>query len=49
MVAGIALFGVLTANVAAFFIEHDQQDGVSERLDEVLQRLERLEQRLGDR
>ncbi len=47
MVAGIALFGVLTANVAAFFIEQDQQpDAVAERLDEVLRRLEQLEERL---
>lgn len=44
MVAGIALFGVLTANIAAFFIEQEYQgDPVAERLDEVLQRLERLE------
>lgn len=47
MVAGIALFGVLTANIATFFIEQEQQDDrVSERLDEVLRRLERLEQGL---
>ncbi len=44
MVAGIALFGVLTANIAAFFVAHDQEDDpVSERLDEVLRRLDRLE------
>ena len=52
MVAGIALFGVLTANVAAFFIEqeHEQQgDPVAERLDEVLRRLEQLEKRLPDK
>jgi voltage-gated potassium channel len=52
MVAGIALFAVLTANVAAFFIEREQQaDPESERLDEVLRRLEQLERRLaaGDR
>jgi voltage-gated potassium channel len=49
MVAGIALFGVLTANVAAFFVEQEQAtavDPVTERLDEVLRRLERLERRL---
>ncbi|MCA1710017.1 MAG: potassium channel family protein [Actinobacteria bacterium] len=47
MVAGIALFGVLTANVAAFFIEESQDtDPIVERLDELLHRLEQLERRL---
>ena len=47
MVAGIALFGVLTANVAAYFIEKDQQaDPVAEQLAEVLRRLEGIERRL---
>ena len=47
MLAGIALFGVLTANVAAFFIEQEQRpDQVAERLDEVLRRLDELEKRL---
>lgn len=45
MVSGIALFGVLAANVAAFFVE--QQDGhddeVRDRLDEILRRLDQLE------
>lgn len=46
MVSGIGLLGVLTANVAAFFIEKEQQeDAVSEKLDEVLRRLEQLELR----
>jgi voltage-gated potassium channel len=50
MLAGIALFGVLTANVAAFFIEREQEeDPVSERLDEVLRRLGELERRLAAR
>ena len=49
MVAGIALFGVLTANVAAFFVEEQQNaDPVLERLDEVLRRLEQLERHLAD-
>lgn len=49
MLAGIALFGVLTANIAAFFVEEDQQgDPVADRLDEVLRRLERLEERLDE-
>ena len=51
MVAGIALFGVLTANIAAFFVEQDQEkelDPVVQKLDEVLLRLDRLEGRLDD-
>jgi voltage-gated potassium channel len=49
MVAGIALFGVLTANVAAFFIEKDQQlDPVSEQLADILRRLQSIEERLDD-
>ena len=45
MVSGIGLLGVLTANVAAFFIENEQRDTVSEKLDEVLRRLDQLERR----
>lgn len=49
MFTGIALFGVLTANVAAFFVEHNQQDDpVIAKLDEVLRRLAALENRPGD-
>jgi voltage-gated potassium channel len=47
MVAGIALFGVLTANVAAFFVEESRDaDAVVERLDEIVRRLEHIEHRL---
>lgn len=48
MVTGIALFGVLTANIATFFIEGEQpaDDSVSTRLDEVLHRLGEIEERL---
>ena len=51
MVTGIAFFGVLTANVAAFFLERQGggKDPAVERLDEVLRRLEVLERRLDDR
>ena len=45
-----ALFGVLTANVAAFFVEQDQQsDPLTAKVDEVLRRLDLLEERLGGR
>ena len=48
MLAGIALFGVLTANIAAFFVEQDQErDPLIIKVDEVLRRLDRLEERLG--
>jgi voltage-gated potassium channel len=48
MITGIALFGVLTANVAAFFIEGREEgsDPVTERLNEIAQRLDALEARL---
>ena len=42
MVAGIALFGVLTANVASFFLE-SQANEQDDRLDEVLRRLDVIE------
>ncbi|MDQ4068827.1 MAG: ion transporter [Actinomycetota bacterium] len=51
MISGIALFGVLTANIAAFFVERttegDDDKEVSAKLDEILQRLDVLEQRSG--
>jgi voltage-gated potassium channel len=51
MLSGIALFGVLTANIAAFFVERTQEettrDPVVAKLDEVLERLAALEERLG--
>lgn len=47
MLAGIALFGVLTANLAAFLIEEtpneNDEDPVLARLDEIAARLARLE------
>lgn len=48
MLAGIALFGVLTAAIAAFFVEQDAQseaDAVSE-FDQIMARLNRIEARL---
>ena len=51
MVTGIAFFGVLTANVAAFFLERDEQatEPEDDRLDEILRRLAAIESRLRDR
>jgi hypothetical protein len=43
MLIGISLVGVLTARVAAFFVESDRPAASPEGLDEVLQRLERIE------
>ena len=45
MLVGISVFGVLTARLAAFFVEAEaaERDGVEARLDEILERLERIE------
>lgn len=42
MISGITFFGLLTANVAAFFIDQDEGD----RLDEILRRVQSIEDRL---
>jgi voltage-gated potassium channel len=49
MVSGIALFGIITASIAAYFVEQkaDQQDqDVAGRLDRILERLDAIESRL---
>jgi voltage-gated potassium channel len=49
MVSGIALFGIITASIAAYFVEQqaDQQDqDVADRLDRVLDRLDAIEAKL---
>lgn len=43
MLIGISVFGVLTARVAALFVEASEEDQHGKKLDEVLARLERLE------
>lgn len=43
MIAGIALFGLLTANVAAFFVEEDAVDRTQAELAQINQRIERIE------
>lgn len=50
MLIGISVFGVLTARVAALFVEaKEESDPHSQKLDEVLARLERLERELAQR
>ena len=46
MVTGITLFGLITANVAALFVEESSPLVQSQRLEHVLRRLEQLEQKL---
>jgi voltage-gated potassium channel len=50
MISGIALFGVLTANIAAFFVERsteaEEADQIEAKLDEIIRRLDTFEQRL---
>lgn len=46
MVTGITLFGLITANVAALFVEESSPLVQSQRLEQVLRRLEQLEQKL---
>jgi hypothetical protein len=43
---GISVFGLLTARVAAIFVEAQEEDHNGRKLDEVLARLESLEQEL---
>ena len=44
MLLGIALFGILTANIAAYFVHSgSHEDEITAKLDEVLERLKRLE------
>jgi voltage-gated potassium channel len=46
MVAGIAMFGVITATIAAYFVEQKAEEDVADRLDRLMERLDRLEARL---
>jgi voltage-gated potassium channel len=46
MVTGIALFGVVAASIASYFVEQDQDRQVEARMDEILAVLHRLEARL---
>jgi voltage-gated potassium channel len=46
MIAGIAMFGVITATIAAYFVEQKAEEDLAGRLDQVVQRLDRIEARL---
>jgi voltage-gated potassium channel len=46
MVAGIALFGVITATIAAYFVEQKAEEDLAGRLDQIVKRLDRIEARL---
>ena len=46
MIAGIAMFGVITASIAAYFVEQKADEGVAGRLDQIMERLDRIETRL---
>ena len=46
MLAGISLFGLLTARVAAFFVEEEEQESQTPKLEEILRRLEGIEAEL---
>lgn len=49
MVVGIALFGFLAGSLATFFLERREEQEVDPKLDEIAQRLERIERALGER
>jgi voltage-gated potassium channel len=46
MVSGIALFGVITASIAAYFVEQKAEQDLAGRLDRVLERLDMIEAKL---
>jgi voltage-gated potassium channel len=46
MITGIALFGVVAASIASYFVEQDSDRRVDARMDEILTVLHRLEARL---
>ena len=41
MTAGIAMFGVITATIAAYFVEQKAEEDVASRLDQIMERLDR--------
>jgi voltage-gated potassium channel len=49
MVAGIAMFGVITATIAAYFVEQKAEEEVAGRLDQISERLDDLQAQMTDR
>ncbi len=47
MLAGIGVVSFITANIAAFFVESDQESDLADRLKSLEQRQERMEASLG--
>jgi voltage-gated potassium channel len=48
MIAGIAMFGVITASIAAYFVEQKAEEDLAGRLDQIMERLDRIETRLAN-
>jgi voltage-gated potassium channel len=46
MVTGIAMFGVITATIAAYFVEQKADQDTAGRLDRIIERLDRIEAHL---
>jgi voltage-gated potassium channel len=46
MVSGIAMFGVITATIAAYFVEQKAEQDLAIRMDQILERLDTIEARL---
>ena len=40
MIAGIAMFGVITATIAAYFVEQKAEEDLASRLDQIMERLD---------
>ena len=43
MIAGIAMFGVITATIAAYFVEQKAEEDLAGRLDQIMERLDRID------
>jgi hypothetical protein len=46
MISGIAMFGVLTATIAAYFVEQKAEEDLASRLDQIMERLDSIETKL---
>ena len=49
MVSGIALFGIITASITAYFVEQKAEEDLAGRLDQIMGPLDRIEARLQPR